>query len=432
MKKKKGHLRRCTARAPTAVEQSTVEDGVTMASSAIAIAENDDILAEILVRTPFKSQVRFKSVSKSWLSLISSSRFSLLRNSYSRLSGLLLRKKWPYLVHPAPAGGPYFEFVSPKSSFSRDPPVKSLSFIPSNENFSGVDILQSCNGLLLCTSRLLKCGTDPSYFVVNPTTKQYIQFYPPGDVSGLDIAFDPLRSHHYKLVCVRRSITPSFGHYHIEIYSSENRCWRVSGKSFTGRECNTFTNGVFWNGSIHWIGAWSRFNIDLECIEEMPAFPRIQRNFRIGKPMLLRESNGHLHLIEELSTTKFQVFEMESDYSGWFVKYHVDLDCVVAAFPAIVHSYPEPFTTYFREYYAFSILSIIREEKEDESVLLLNVSDKVVSYSFKGGTLTDLLDVVPEKIDERYMLRLPGRSNVCRPQFTKDDAFHYIESLALV
>lgn len=289
------HLRRCKARVPTAVAQSTVEDDVTTASSAIAIAGNDDILSEIIVRAPLKSQVRFKSVSKSWLSLISSPGFSLVRSSFPRLSGLLLRKEWPYLVHPAPAAGPYFEFFLPKSSLPGDPPLKSLNFVPSNGNFSGVDIFQSCNGLLLCTSLLHKCGTDPSYFVVNPTTKQYVEFYPPnGGFYGLHIAFDPTKSHHYKLVCVRRSITPSFGHYHIEIYSSESRHWRVCGNSFMGRYYHTsFAEGVFWNGSIHWMGAWLRFDIDSECIEEMPvpAIPGFRRHIRNGKHMLLHSAS---------------------------------------------------------------------------------------------------------------------------------------------
>lgn len=95
---------------------------------------------------------------------------------------------------------------------------------------------------------------------------------------------------------------------------------------------------MFWNGSIHWIGAWSCFDIDSECIDEMPmpALPGFRRNFHTGKPMLFGESNGHLPLILELFTTKFQVFEMKNDYSGWFVKYHVDLDGIVVAFHAIV------------------------------------------------------------------------------------------------
>lgn len=194
----------------------------------------------------------------------------------------------------------------------------------------------------------------------------------------------------------------------------------------------SFTKGVFWNGSIHWMGAWLRFDIDSECIEEMPmpALPRFRHNLRNGKHMLFGVSNGHLHLIEELFTTKFQVFEMENDYSCWFVKYHVDLDGFVAAFPAIVHSYLEPFSTVCREYYAFSILGVIREENKDESLLLLNVPDKIVSYSFKDGTLKELLDLLPD--DERYVMQLQGSSNVCGPRYTNNNVFHYIESLALV
>lgn len=201
-----------------------------------------------------------------------------------------------------------------------------------------------------------------------------------------------------------------------------------------GRYYHTsFAEGVFWNGSIHWMGAWLRFDIDSECVEEMPvpAIPGFRRHIRNGKHVLFGESDGHLHLIAELFTTKFQVFEMENDYSGWFVKYHVDLDGFVAAFPAVVRSYLDPLTTVCLEYYAFSILGVIRrEENEDESLLLLNVPDKIVSYSLKDGTLKELLDLLPD--DERYVIRLSGSSNVCGPRYTNFNVFHYTESLALV
>lgn len=58
--------------------------------------------------------------------------------------------------------------------------------------------------------------------------------------------------------------------------------------------------------------------------------------------MYFGESNGHLHLIEinNAPATRFSVYEMEMDYSGWFVKYHVDLGIVMETFPeAIDHSY---------------------------------------------------------------------------------------------
>lgn len=42
--------------------------------------------------------------------------------------------------------------------------------------------------------------------------------------------------------------------------------------------------------------------------------------------MFFGKSNGHLHLINGPTMAEFRVLDMESDYSGWFVKYHVDLD----------------------------------------------------------------------------------------------------------
>lgn len=62
-------------------------------------------------------------------------------------------------------------------------------------------------------------------------------------------------------------------------------------------------------------------------------------------------------------------------------------------------------------------------------LLSLNV---LLSYSFKDGTLKELLDLVPKRIDERYVRRLPASFDIYRPQFTKNNSFHYIESLALV
>ncbi|KAH7857282.1 hypothetical protein Vadar_010884 [Vaccinium darrowii] len=149
-----------------------------------------------------------------------------------------------------------------------------------------------------------------------------------------------------------------------------------------GRRCDSFTDGVFWNGSIHWRGAWKRFNVDLGGIEEMPALPGPPRDSGTWKCVSFGESNGHLHLIEEPLPTKLRIFEMESDYSGWFVKYNIDLDGLVAEFPAIVHRSPKPFAP---DWYAFSVLGVVREENEDESLLLLSLLDEVVSCSFKDG-----------------------------------------------
>uniref|UniRef100_A0A5B7BZX2 Uncharacterized protein n=1 Tax=Davidia involucrata TaxID=16924 RepID=A0A5B7BZX2_DAVIN len=400
-------------------------------SAATTISGNADILTEILFRTPVKSLLRFKCVSKLWLSLISSPHFSLLhtlRNPNSKPSALFLRKT-PSLTGTAESEF-VFDFVSLNSNnILSGAPFRALNFA---DDPSGIKILQSCNGLLLCSSfRRIIGKTTRNYYLYNPTTKQYSTLPPPGDgggggressnVFGVSLAFDPSKSPHYKVICIRSAVT-SIYYYRIDIYSSETRSWRQSGNPFTTSFDMVLTDGVFWNGSIHWIspsGASLRFDVDLECLGTMPVIPgsRVwgERRYRY-----FGESNGHLHLIEIYGTrtTQFEVFEMERDYSKWFVKYRVDLDDIVTAFPQMVRSYLD---TRDMNYYAFSILSLFREENEGQSVLVFHVPGKIVSYNFKDNTFKELRDLAPGKINKKGSL-----------QFGCFDANIYIESLACV
>ncbi|KAF7152917.1 hypothetical protein RHSIM_Rhsim01G0014600 [Rhododendron simsii] len=106
------------------------------------IANNVDILTEILLRVRAKSLIRFKSVSKHWFSLISSSQFSTThsrRNPNPSISGWFFSWKSIPLYHP---------IYNP---------------IPQT-------ITHSCNGLLLYEFAYL---TPPVYMVCNPTTGKY-------------------------------------------------------------------------------------------------------------------------------------------------------------------------------------------------------------------------------------------------------------------
>ncbi|CAL5365304.1 unnamed protein product [Camellia sinensis] len=407
-----------------AVASSALEhDGPTASppSSAHAIAGNDDALSEILLRTPVKSLIRFKSVSKHWSSLISNPHFSLLhtlRHSASKPSALLLR------LTP-----PDFDFVPLRDSLSKSPsppPFRSLNSILHRPSGSGTKILQSCNGLLLCCSFPHSIGNVRRYYVVNPTTKHRLLLdLPRADVSsvfGVNLAFDPSISPHYNVVFVRS--TPLSIHCRqIEIYSSETRSWRLSGDSFRPQFDMLFTDGVFWNRAIHWIspsGVSLRFSVDGECLGTMPPLPLLDTDWYTRRYRFFGESNGHLHLIEVYGpqTTQFRVLEMERDYSQWFVKFSVNLDGIVAAFPEMVRSYLD---THDGNYYAFSILGVLREDNEDESFLVLSVPGKVISYNFKDSSLKKLLDFAPAKIDKNHIL-----------QFGCFDTYQYIESLAPV
>lgn len=73
-------------------------------------------------------------------------------------------------------------------------------------------------------------------------------------------------------------------------------------------------------------------NIALEdygfCFKRPTRFPHLAHKY-------FGECVGRLYLIETYKhcNTQFEVMEMERDYSGWFVKYNVDLSPVFAALP---------------------------------------------------------------------------------------------------
>ncbi|PRQ37024.1 putative F-box associated interaction domain-containing protein [Rosa chinensis] len=202
---------------------------------------------------------------------------------------------------------------------------------------------------MLCCS-FFKMGKSYNYYICNPSTRQFLMLPLPNakgcdestTILGVYLAFDPSKSPHYQVVCVRNCSSSSAAaaandHYQIEIYSSETLSWRLSGSPFNAPIDMVFYNGVVWNGTIHWISPTAAslcFDIVHEQLGEMPSLPS---NEKWSKRRLryFGESGGHLHLIEIYGsgTTQFQVFEMKKDYSSWIPKYQVDLTTIVKAFP---------------------------------------------------------------------------------------------------
>ncbi|XP_061991119.1 F-box protein At5g07610-like [Rosa rugosa] len=337
---------------------------------------HQDVLTHILLHLPVKSLLRFKCVSKQWLSVISSPQFHHRRRRLAS-SGIILCQTTD-LIHDISLAGS-----------NSDPPFTSLSFI---DDSAGVKILQSSNGLLLCCSSLHKVGIRRSYYICNPSTKQVL-ILPEADcesktISGVYLAFDSSKSPHYQVVSVRSCSSPSSSNsYRIVTYSSETRAWRLSGSPFAAPDM-AFDNGVLWNDAIHWIsptGDSLCFDIDQERLGTLPNLPSTEKwsNRRLR---YFGESGGHLHLIEVYgSATQFHVFEMERDYSSWLPKYQVDIAAIVDAFPLMVWNYPNANDSVF---YAFSLLFL--KEDEEDSILLLQVPGEFLSYNLRDGTFKKL------------------------------------------
>ncbi|KAI3471028.1 hypothetical protein Pfo_027691 [Paulownia fortunei] len=313
-------------------------------SSAQVIASIDDLLTEIFLRLPMKSLIRFKLVSKHSHSLISD-------REHSVFCAILI--PIPLLAS---------SLLSIKLNFTKDP--------------SGISILHSCDGLLLC-SNFRADDQNRRYYVCNPTTNKFSTL-PKLDggggiwtrILGMSLAFDPAKSPHYKVVCVR-GLGIDLGEYQSQV---------------------DFENGVYWNGSIHWIRKRNKhslyFNPDDHQmppqIMPMPPFPD-SLDWR-SNYYYFGESCDRLHYIEiSRPQIQFNVYEMKRDYSEWFVKYQVDLSPVVACFDQL-DSY------YFWHYYVFSIFTLVRGEKEEDSFLVLQIPGKAVQYNLVCTTFETLYE----------------------------------------
>nr|XP_011468622.1 PREDICTED: F-box protein At5g07610-like [Fragaria vesca subsp. vesca] len=157
-------------------------------------------------------------------------------------------------------------------------------------------------GLFLCTT----------FYVLNPTTNQFSTIIIPAVAAaisgspcillGYALAFDPSKSPHYKVFFLQ-----------------------------------TITE-------LHWIGLYNEigyYHIDDESVRDVyypPPHPPMKcevTQLRMFGYFQESHCGSHLHLINIYVShfTRFEVFEMGRDYSGWFLKYHVDLDPQLTGFP---------------------------------------------------------------------------------------------------
>ncbi|XP_004297975.1 PREDICTED: F-box protein At5g07610-like [Fragaria vesca subsp. vesca] len=341
-------------------------------SSAETVANIEELLKHILISVPALSLIRFKSVSKHWLSVISDPDFRrrhTLRNPNPKISAFFSPKTKHDAINSvislgSPAGNPFKDLTS--SAFE-------------------LRILQSCNGLFLCSVEI--AGEEETkyphpVFVVNPTTNEFRALSAPSLVKLRNVdmfvryglAFDPSKSPHYTVVCVNHDINRGKRH-NVEMYSSETGAW---GRSFKARffpspldenlsmirkamhfDERSRKGAVYCNGAVHWIrnGRKSRLPLAVRCNGEkefirdevdvlryfdigeeslrltaaIPPVPLVVKNMTLDNnkfptvfPKLSHKyfgesGGGCLYMIEvfEHCKNQFEVMEMERDYSGW-------------------------------------------------------------------------------------------------------------------
>ncbi|MFS8027817.1 putative F-box domain-containing protein [Helianthus anomalus] len=299
---------------------------------------NDDLFTEILLRLPAASILRFKSVSKHWRLLLSQKHFTQRFDKISKSPrGLIATDMY------VP-----FDVENPST-----PPLRCLD---SYFDRPGVEILQSCNGLLLCVTWPIGCNGASKYYVFNPTTKQLALIPPvPRDRSAIcfmSLAFHQTDCVRYKVICVL-SVGPDVDSYQIQVYSSDTKEWKISMESFATK---LFVN--------YWY-----FKIDDQQLHTLPLpLGLIPSDSEVVRKYL-GESRGHLHLI---AYNKFQggmvrvnVYEMLSDHSGWFVKYQLQLDAITRYGPG----------------YVLQVVDVVRGKEEEDTFVVLETLDKIITYN---------------------------------------------------
>ncbi|KAL6136184.1 hypothetical protein ACLB2K_061485 [Fragaria x ananassa] len=345
----------------------------------------EELLTEILLRVPAKPLLRFKCVSKHWLSLISDPKFChrhTLQNPNSSISAVFRHssKNFSFISIPPDHDPSGHDHIS-----ARWNPLSVIA-----NQYGDIDIIHSCNGLFLCCphgKKNKKTGIS-ACFVLNPTTNQFLTLAipraEPSYIMGCSLAFDPSKSPHYKVIIIDSIYgVVECQQYKILIYSSETRTWRLLDSIFNMNHRIDYIHGVYWNGAIHWIGLFceiSYYHVDEERVKFVKSTPHCyQKKWQDREYSYFKESSGgHLHLIDMYKPclTKFEVLEMGRDYSGWFVKYNVDLDPLCTSF-----------STGFRYgVYFVLFLERVENEEEDSSSLFLHIPGQVVSWNLKSKT----------------------------------------------
>lgn len=375
---------------------------MAVAMSAEIVVGNEDLLTIILSKLPARHLLQFKLVSKQWHALISSSRLALLHFNPSAISGLFFNTR---------AGGQLIPLRG--DSVSVKPPLAKLLHIS-----QGMEILHSCNGLLLCGDTRLNVSNDiVSLYLYNPTLGWYIQipssegmrrdsFYGAFNEHYWNLAFDPVEASSYKIIHFSRSKFESSGYrYSIEIYSSETGLWKLVNNDICSGDRLKLpfksSRGVLLNGKIFWPAYCCQttlcFDVAKESIKSVPMPPYVHWVFY---PSFFVESGGHLYYIGH-QESKCLVHEMEDSCSGWLLKYSVDVDAVLGACPSTVRDRA------VSEKCPYLVLSFIHgEDQKDE--LVIYIAGCAVYYDINQMSCRKICDVNAGCFDSFRIRRYKG------------------------
>ncbi|KDP40077.1 hypothetical protein JCGZ_02075 [Jatropha curcas] len=278
-----------------------------------------EVIQEILLRLPVKSLCRFRCISKSWLSRISSPQFAKAHLDIALRSNILYSQRQRLIFS---SGNLYsVEYESICNTNGRDIAVVTLDY-PLKEKANGrddvlddsrgndlvyykvsededenpvivkvdakfsskvtklddiwVEIFGSCNGLVCIAPE------EDTLFLFNPSTgeskripEQSLSRSAPYGYNSYGFGYDPTTDD-YKVVLI--GAVSAFNVYAFSVYSMRTACWgRIKTFPYDSFVCGA---GVFLHGALHWVArnreseddkyVVSAFNLENELFQDMP------------------------------------------------------------------------------------------------------------------------------------------------------------------
>ncbi|XP_026437110.1 F-box protein At5g07610-like [Papaver somniferum] len=375
-------------------------DHTTHANNSSIVAYNFDILTLILVLVPLQTLPVLKLVSKHWLSVISHPNFVykyFLKNPSHSVRGLFCRQRISWC-----RSATQYDFIFLDGNISSSVPFKTLTL---GLEKSGIEIVQSCNGLLLCCNVIAEANDYDTYYVFNPFTKQYrliprsllkkSQFK---YVLCLSLAFDPFKSPYYEIIAIWSNKVYGSRKYMIEIYSSETRSWRLCKDEFTIEEFSIpGVSAMYWNGSLNWNagdGTVIYFDIDREFMGVVPR-PTREVVYYVSNTGVC-EYQGHLYFIAKRDKEGrcFDIFEMDTGHAGWALKC-CSVNVKASRRRELLNLSPPD-----------QIIFIAEEGKSLKLVFLANHGN-VISYDTKELSFNKICDILPPPVPGNFFLSYP-------------------------
>ncbi|PHT57809.1 hypothetical protein CQW23_00172 [Capsicum baccatum] len=220
-----------------------------------------EIITEILFRLPVKSLLKFRSVSKSWIALISSPEFIDTHLSLSADKEEMLHL---IILNDLDFGDKWCFKGCPVASLFNDSVTRAVDLsYPIEDDSYELNIVGGCNGLILLANRSIK------YLVLwNPTIRKHKnlpEFRPRREEPYYDpiygFGYDELH-HDYKVVCIFYNYTNDFvDDVEVKVYSLKSDSWNsveYRRESFFIKNSGGFYEdtlislGLIVDGKLHW------------------------------------------------------------------------------------------------------------------------------------------------------------------------------------